>query len=267
MLKRPHYIAAAIVALLVLAILNLPGQTTARLKLAIGGLFLPLFGLVGVAQQTSDRAADTLVPRAELLRQNANLVRENQELRLKAIQADEIARENARLRNLLGWQQQSPWKLRLSNVVLFDPANFWRSVQIDLGSRDGLRPGLPVLTTNGLVGRVASVGFTRSQVVLIGDPNCRVSALVENGAADKGIIVRGGSFDGSLVNLKYLSGSAEIKSGQNVVTSGLGGVFPKGIPIGRIVYTWKVNTGLYTEAMVKLSANLDALEEVWVMLP
>ena len=68
-------------------------------------------------------------------------------------------------------------------------------MQIDLGSRDGVRENLPVLTTDGLVGRVSSVGYTRSQVVLIGDPNCRVSALVENPAHDMGIISAGGPLD------------------------------------------------------------------------
>ena len=148
-----------------------------------------------------------------------------------------------------------------------DPANWWRTVQIDLGSRDGVRENLPVLTADGLVGRVSSVGYTHAQVVLIGDPNCRVSALVENPAHDMGVISPGGPLDNSLVELSYLSGSANLKPGQNVITSGLGGVFPKGIPIGQIVDARPVEYGLYTEARVKLSANLGALEQVWVLFP
>jgi rod shape-determining protein MreC len=80
-----------------------------------------------------------------------------------------------------------------------DPANWWRTVQIDLGSRDGVTDNLPVLTADGLVGRVSSVGLTRSQVVLIGDPNCRVSALVENPAHDTGVISASGPLDNTLV--------------------------------------------------------------------
>jgi len=148
-----------------------------------------------------------------------------------------------------------------------DPANWWRTVQIDLGSRDGLRENLPVLTAEGLVGRVSSVGLTRSQVVLMGDPNCHVSALVENPAHDMGIVSASGPLDTSLVDLTYLSGSASLKPGQNVITSGLGGVFPKGIPVGQVVDSRPVEFGLYTEARVKLSANLGALEQVWVLFP
>jgi rod shape-determining protein MreC len=178
-----------------------------------------------------------------------------------------MARENDQLRALIGWQRQTPWKLKLANVIVRDPANWWRSVQIDLGSRDGLRENLPVLTPDGLVGRVASVGYARSQVVLLGDPNCRVSARVENPAHDIGVIGASGPLDTSLVELTYLSGNADLKSGEGVVTSGEGEIFPPGIPIGQVVDSRAVEFGLYTEARVKLSTNLGALEQVWVLFP
>jgi len=140
-------------------------------------------------------------------------------------------------------------------------------VQIDLGSRDGVQTNLPVITDAGLVGRVSSVSTTHSQVVLVGDPNCRVSALVENASRDMGVLIAGGTLDTSLVELTYLASSANLKSGQSVITSGLGGVFPKGIPIGQIVYASSVEYGLYTDAQVKLNANLGSLEQVWVLFP
>jgi rod shape-determining protein MreC len=121
-------------------------------------LFLPLFGLATGAQQATTKAGDSIVSRAELARQNELLHRENERLRLEAMRADEIARENDRLRKLFQWQQQHRWKsrLKLAHIVLRDPANWWHAVQIDLGSRDGLRSNLTVLTIDGLVGRVNS---------------------------------------------------------------------------------------------------------------
>src|SRR5215471_5348068 len=189
MLKRPHYIALGLVVLLTLVMLNLPSQATARLKLGIGSLFLPLFGLAGSTQQIAEKAGDAMVPKSELLKQLETLRRENEKLRIQAQQSEETTRENNRVRQLLGWQQKRPWKLKLANVVLHDPANFWRTVQIDLGSRDGVSTNLPVLTPDGfLAGRISSVSLTRSQVVLIGDPNCKVAARVENGSRDTGVI-------------------------------------------------------------------------------
>ena len=167
----------------------------------------------------------------------------------------------------MGWQRQATWKLKLARVVLREPANWWLTVQIDLGSRDGLRVNLPVLTADGLVGRLSSVSLTRSQVTLLGDPNCKVSARVENETRDAGIIGVSGPLETDLVALGYLSRNANLKPGQNVVTSGVGGIFPAGIPIGKIVDVQPVDYGSRAEARVKLAANLNSLDEVWVKLP
>ena len=267
MLKRPHYIALGLIVLLTLVMLNLPGRTTARLKLGIGSLFLPLFGLTGSAQQLTAPTADAVVPRRELLKLNEDLRTKNEQLRLQAMQAEETARENARLRDLVGWQRQTPWKLKLARVVLSDPANWWHTVQIDLGSRDGLRLNLPVLTAEGLVGRISSVSLTRSQVTLLGDPNCKVAARVENATRDAGIIGASGPLEADFVEMGYLSRNSNLKPGQNVATSGEGGIFPPGIPIGKVVDVQPVDYGSRAEARVKLAANLNALQEVWVMFP
>ena len=265
MLRRPHYIALGLIVLLTLVTLNLPSLTTARIKQGIGGLFLPLFGLASSSQQTADTLENVAVPRRELLRANEELRRKNDRLGLQAMQAEETARENVRLRQLLGWQSQTPWRLKLARVVLHEPANWWRTVQIDLGSRDGLRVNLPVLTTDGLVGRVSSVSLTRSQVTLLGDPNCKVSARVENESGDTGIIGASGPLETEVVELGYLSRNTNLKPGQLVLTSGVGGIFPAGIPIGRILDVQPGDYGLRSEARVKLAANLNALREVWVL--
>ena len=266
MLKRPHYIAAGLVVLLTLVTLNLPDKTMARMKLTIGSLFVPLFGLANSGQQAAGHAGDAILPRSELLRQNELLRRQNQELRLQAAQADGIAQENERLRQLLAWQQQKRWKLKLANVVLREPSNWWRTVQIDLGSRDGLKINMAVMTVEGLVGRISSVSLTRSQVVLLGDPGCKVASRVDNPGRDTGVIGPAGSVESEFVELRFLPGNANLKAGQTVSTSGNGGIFPKDIPIGRIVDSHPVDYGLNLAARVKLNANLSSLEEVWVML-
>lgn len=266
MFRRSHYIALVLVVAAVLIVLNLPSRTTARLKVAIGSLFLPLFGLASSTHQLADKTGDALTTRSELLKQNEALRFENQQLRIQAVRAEEANRENARLRQLFGWEQRKQWNLKLANVILRDPANWWRTLQIDRGSRDGMRPGLPVLTTSGLVGRISSVTFNRSQVVLIGDPNCKVSARVESDKGEMGVIGSSGPFDGSLVEMSYLPKNADLKAGQSVYTSGLGGIFPKGIPIGKIVDSRPVEYGLYVEARVKIAVELSALSEVWVLI-
>jgi rod shape-determining protein MreC len=162
-------------------ILNLPDRTTTAIKQGIGSLFVGPVGLKSTGQQLASEAGDALLSRGELLRQVENLRRENAELRLKAKQAEEMAAENARLRAHVGWQQTHRGSFKLAKVVLQDPANWWRTVQIDLGSRNGVATNLPVLTADGaLIGRVSAVSLTHSRVVLLGDPNFKVAAQVEN---------------------------------------------------------------------------------------
>jgi len=266
MLKRPHYIALGLIVFLTLVILNLPDKATSRLKLGLGSLFVPLFGLANSVQQIGSRTGDAILPRSEIVRQKEALQQQNQELRLQLMQAEGAQRENERLRRLLGWKPQKAWKLKLARVVLREDSNWWRTVQIDLGSRDGIKADSPVLGIDGLVGRIASVSLTRSQVVLLGDPNCKVAARVENQTRDTGVIGGSGPLESSIVEMGYLSRTADLKPGQNVWTSGLGGIFPKDIFIGKIVDAHSEDFGMSTVAHVKLGANLSALEEVWVMM-
>jgi rod shape-determining protein MreC len=265
MFKQKNYLALGAVVFVAIVLLSLPTRATSRLRLAVSSWFLPLFGLANAGQQLPADLADSVLPRRELLRQIDSLRRENQQLKSQAIQSTAIARENDQLRALFNWQKQAQWKLKLANVVMRDPANWWRTIQIDLGSRDGIQTNQPVLVADGLVGRVSTVSYVSSQVVLIGDPNCRVSALVENTTHDMGVLTASGPLDTSLVQLSYLESGANLKPGQNVVTSGLGGIFPKGIPIGKIVDAQTIEYGLATEARVKLNASLGALEQVWVL--
>ena len=269
MLKKPQYIALAIVAVVALIIFNLPAQTMSRFKLSISGIFLPLFGLAGSSQQLLQKTGNTVLPKSSFIKENQRLREENSQLKILAQQNGELLRENSLLRQSLDWQKQSSRNVKLARVIGRDPANWWRTILIDAGSDRGVRTNLPVLTADGLVGRIVSVGKSRSQVLLLGDPNLRVGALVQDKEArENGIIVSTtGPLDNNMVDFQYFSRNSFIKPGQNVVTSGDGGIFPKGILVGQIVDTRNNTAGLATEARVKVAANLNSLEEVWVLFP
>lgn len=266
MLKRPHYMALGLVGLLTLVLLNLPHHTANQIKLALGSLYLPLFGLSKSSQQMMTRASDAMVPRSVLFREIEGLSRTNQELQIRAMQTDALLRENDRLRQLFGWQKQSAWKMRLARVVARDPANWWHSITIDVGTRDGMKVDLPVVTQAGLVGRISRVTLTSSEVVLVGSSECKVAALVHE-TSDTGVITGGASpLDNSLVTLSFLASNSNVKPGQKVLTSGEGNIFPKNLVIGQIAEETRLNDLGYNEARVKLAANFGALEEVWVLL-
>ena len=272
MLKRPQYIALAVVVLLTLVVLKLPSRTAAQFKLAISGVFLPLFGLSGSVHALTEKAGDAMLSKEELRRQLEQSRADHQELRAQSARAEELSKENNRLRAALGWQKQMTWRLKPSRVVGRDPANWWRNIKIDVGSRDGVTNNLAVLTAEGLVGRISEVGYSQSTVVLVGDSDCRVSVLIEddgNKIRDNGVIAPNSSspLNNQLVDLSFLSQNAVLRPGQKVLTSGLGGIFPKGIHVGEIVDSRTSGFGLYTEARVRLAVRMNALEEVFVRLP
>jgi rod shape-determining protein MreC len=270
MLKRPHYIALGVVLLLTIVLLKLPTRAAANLRLAISSIFLPSFGLASSTRNLVEKSSYAALPRGELIRQIETLQREKQETRLRLMQADEALRENMRLRDQFGIARQYPWKRQFARVVARDPANWWRTIVIDRGSRDGVVTNAPVVTDEGLVGRVSEVGFAQSRVVLLGDPDCRVSVLVgDDKSREQGVIAPASSspLDNTLVELGYLSGSSKLSAGQPVVTSGIGGIFPKGIVVGQVADFRTVGYGLYKEALVRLAVKMNRLEEVWVMMP
>ncbi|MGV3756984.1 MAG: rod shape-determining protein MreC [Verrucomicrobiota bacterium] len=256
------------VLLLVLLLLSLPDQAAARVKLAISALFIPLFGLSQSTQTATGKVADMALPRGVLLNQMEQLRQENEQLRVLQMQSEAMKLENDRLRQMFQMKPQKDWKPRLAKVVGRDPANWWQTVQIDLGSADGLKVNLPVMTSQGLVGRIYAVGQHRALVVLIGSAECRVAAIVDK-SRENGVVGPSASaaiLDPNLVELSYLTRNSKLEPGQPVYTSGLGGIFPAGILIGSIVDTQTVEHGLYVEARIKLAVNVNQLEEVWVLL-
>lgn len=268
MWKRPYFAATLLALLPAVLLFSLPPSAAGRVKLGISGLFVPLFGLAGAAESLATQAGQALVPRATLANQIRQLQQENQQLRALATQADEALRENARLRVLVGWQPQARWKLKAARVIARDTTTWWRTVQIDVGSRDGVRPNAPVLTPEGVIGRIQEVGSAHSLVVLIGDPLCRVGVVVRE-TGENGVITTAatGVFDHQLADLTHLPRNSLLRPGQSVYTSGLGGVFPAGLPVGTIVDSRSVGFGLYSEARVKLAADSSRLREVMVMVP
>jgi len=262
--------AVGAVLLTVFLLLVMPESVRARLKSAIGGLFLPAIGISTTSQAALQALGQLGVSEPDPFPTNQALGQEA-ELRptVHELQFDNarLAEENKRLREALKWEQRIPWETKLVRVVGRDPFNWWRRIKINLGTNKEVRLNQPVISVRGeLVGRISEVGPLTSWVLLVGDPNCRFSALLKESRSQGGIVSpRQYSADPRVVELTYLPNDVEVRPGQAVVTSGLGGGFPKEIPVGLVVDSWISKDGLYTEARVKLHANLNQLETVRVL--
>jgi rod shape-determining protein MreC len=268
MSKKPQYIAFIAVALFVAILFRLPDNALGNIKRAMAAMFLPLFGLAGASHNLAEKAGRAIVPKSLVLEENEQLVRSNQTLQIQLRQAEEIWRENERLRRMVGAARPNRWNLKSARIIARDPANWWRSAQIDAGTQDGLQINQPVLSAEGwLVGLVGAVGDHRAQIFLLGDPELRVAAVAEN-SRENGILQALSSMpqENNMMDLDFLPGTSQTRPGETVFTSGDGGLFPKGLPIGRIVDARSKDYGLETEARVKLGAAIDSLEEVWVVI-
>ena len=180
---------------------------------------------------------------------------------------ENVTRENARLKVHLEIKEKVRGQLRLARVVGRDPANWWRTIQIDLGERDGVRVNHPVWTEQGLVGRVLQVGPHRAQVTLVGDPSCRVSVKVSE-TEESGVLTAAPftAVDPRLVNIIHLPADTAAAPENTVVTSGLSEIFPANIPVGKIVNISHSHGSVQTTARVRLAADSSKLQEVWVMI-
>ncbi len=266
MFRKKSYIIILVAILALTVIISLPGGINSRLKLIAGSIFIPIFGISTALDKTGEKISNIVIPEEDIRLKLKQLEEENQRLKIQLMQFQTVLNENQILRSNINWQARSQWKLKAANVVARDPSMWWKGVHIDVGLKDGIKPNLPVITTDGLVGRIEECGYTRSVVVLLGDPKCRVSVSVPE-AKDCGIIApsQAGFFNGKYVDLMYLTRGNDLKPGQAVYTSGLGNIFPEGIYVGRIVDIRSAE-GLYLEARVQIGANLNSLNVVWVIL-
>jgi rod shape-determining protein MreC len=149
-------------------------------------------------------------------------------------------------------------------VVARDPLPFAQVLVVDGGSDQGVREDLPVLSWRGLVGRVIEVQPTAARVLLVTDANSSISGRLQNPDSRATGVVRGRNDQWLL--MQYLPQQEEVRTGDLVITSGLGGVFPAGLPIGKVAQVRRRDQDLFQEALVEPAASLGQLERLYILL-
>ena len=170
----------------------------------------------------------------------------------------ETAREHERLRALLDVQPLPQSRWIPARLVGLSPAPGTRAVVLDQGAQAGVRTETSVVTADGLVGKVVTVRARTSLALLLTDPNFRAGCLVER-SRETGVLA--GSLDGR-VWIQLLPANADVAVGDTVITSGLGGVFPKGLRIGTVRRVGVDSGGLYRLVEVMPAVKMSRLEDV-----
>jgi rod shape-determining protein MreC len=183
------------------------------------------------------------------------LQRENDELResVYAVQ---------RLQRLLQFKERMPVAMIPAEVIAYSPSAWFRTIVINKGLHDGVEKDMPVVTWEGVVGKVMRVSPGSSIVLLIVDRNSSIDVLVQR-TRTRGL-VEGDC--GSRCQLRHFPRTDDIEAGDHLITSGLGGVFPKGLSMGDVIKVERKEYGLFQEIEIRPSVDFSRLEEVMVIL-
>ncbi|HJG31836.1 MAG TPA: rod shape-determining protein MreC [Collinsella ihuae] len=191
----------------------------------------------------------------------SDLKQQNAELTGQVAQLAEAKETAERLEGLLGLQSTYNLQSTAARIIGGSSDAWSQTVTIDKGSLDGFEIGMPVCNAYGVIGQITEVALSSSTVLLINDETSGVSAMVQSSRA-QGMLR--GQADGSL-RLEYVSTDYDVKVGDIVITSGLGGVFPKGLPLGTVSSVERRDNDVYYDIVVRTSASTENNEEVLVI--
>ncbi len=191
----------------------------------------------------------------------SDLKAENDDLKAQVARLTEYEDEANTLTDLLQLRNQYNLDSTAARVIARSTDSWSSTITIDKGTTSGIQTGMPVMTSTGVVGQVSECGPTTATVRLITDESSGVSAKVQSSGAQGQLQ---GSADGTL-HLNLIRTDQQVSTGDSVVTSGLGGVYPKGLPVGTVSNVTKSSGSLYYDITVEPLASVGSLEEVLVV--
>jgi rod shape-determining protein MreC len=195
-----------------------------------------------------------------LSEENTVLKKENARLKLEIDLIKEYAIENERLKKLMLFEHSWNYPIFLTQIIGHNPGIYMTTVVINNGTNDSILYGMPVFTTNGLVGKISKVFPNHSMVQLLSDPNSRTSVISQRSRV-LGTVFSKDNGDTQI----QVSSYADLMQGDTLVTSGLGGIYPKGIPVGIVNKFDKNYSEVLSNGSIKLLQHIESLEEVFVI--
>lgn len=255
----------AIAGAVALALVLMPGSTADRMNASFRDAFSPFLSLVS---ESSALLRASFQSAGRLTAENRRLEAELGRMRLELDRLAAVEEENRELRSQLGLVARQSGRLLAAEVVVRDLNTWWRTIRINKGQIDGVARNLPVMSVDGLVGRVAEVSAFTSDVLLMLDPDCRVSARLARLKAF-GIVEGGGDLarGGAPCRMTYIGKDLDVREGDEIFTSGLGGVFPAGLRVGQVGAVALDRSGLFQHADVMPAADMGRLRIVYVLVP
>lgn len=194
-------------------------------------------------------------------KENEYLRKNVEKLNLSLMRFAEVEEENTRLKGILGMASELEADIIGARVIANDPYAEFKTITIDQGYKNGVSKNMVVVGRKGLIGKIGEVAYRTSKVLLINDLNNSADAMDIRSRVRALMVGRYNK-----VELEYLHRTSDVKDGDAIITSGLDGVYPKGIPIGVIKNTKIDPHGIFQEAEVEPLEDFNALEEVAVIV-
>jgi rod shape-determining protein MreC len=264
--RERHYAVWLLLGVALIVVLNLPDSMTKRGKAAIRDFLAPLQELVTRGQQQSGQWLGAIQELGELAVENQEMAAELTRLRSEIRYLEALQDENRALRTQLGFLSRPDYALIPTEVIGRDVSGWWQSVRVGKGLAEGIESDMAVVTPDGVVGRIDAVSAGTADILLISDPGSTLAAHLPVADAfgilsGDGISARGAA----RLEMRFINKNARIELGEEVVTSGLGGDFPRGLLIGYITAVTMDESGLYQRATVTPSADLGRLAYCFVI--
>jgi rod shape-determining protein MreC len=243
--------------------LNVPRARQANLiERSVNSSLAPLQKPVSQGGGFFVRIWNDYIALVDLKRENTRIREDIKQLNSSLNAANEAVRENERLVRLLNFRKTLKESTVAAMVIGEDVTPWFRSLTIDRGSADGIREGQPVLASDGVVGQTIKVTPHSSRVLLLTDHASGIAAMVQRSRA-RGVVKGRGD---NLCSLEFAMRGEDVQVGDQVISSGIGGIFTKGLPIGEVTMVKKGEYGIFQTVTIRPVVSVGHLEEVLVLL-
>ena len=251
---------------ILLIVLSLPASTSAGLKRAARDVLSPLQGVVASVSNRLSAARDVLAARGGLPDELSRLREDVVLLQHQLVEFEELRQENLLLRYQLSFLQRTERSPVAAEVLARDISGWWQTVRVDHGGTPAVRADQAVISSEGLVGKVLDTSRRTADILLITDPACRVAVQIGERGAFGILSGQGLSWRGSpACRLELINKDVRLQKGDPVFTSGLGGIFPRGLLVGHLDEITLDDNGLHQSATVTPVANLSDLRVVFIL--
>ena len=229
---------------------------------AIGVAVYPIQILVDTPARAWSWMRDYSSTKNDLQLENSRLRTEALITRGRMQELAALKAENDRLRAMLDAREQVRGEIRVAGIMAVDANPYRHNIVLDVGSREGVYDGQAIVDASGVVGQVISTGLTTSQAILISDPDHALPVIVNRNGL-RTVAFGTGEYD--RLNLPFLANNADIRPGDLLVTSGLGGAFPSGYPVAVVENVTRLPQEPFAEVTATPSAALDQVREVMLI--